>query len=368
MLNFDLPGFLGGLLEMAHRRGDILLTVGSPPQVYTEDRLIPVKIPGLERLTPFQTETVVLHLLAMAPESVSARVREMGAAHFAYSVPGTSRFRAAVFSQRGSFAVALRTIPENVPSLQELALPGGVAEACAERSGVVFVNGPAGAGRTTTLAAMTAEINRNRGCHIVTIEDPIEFLHRHGRAVVNQRQVGLDTPTLANGLADALRQGAQVLVVSEVHTGEEARLLLEAAETGHLVLSTVRGFDTASALLRFLSLFPVDERGEARARLARVLRWSFSQRLVQHLDRSRPVVEVWRATRASVAHLESGNLDSLALADLLRDGEGEGLVGFDRDLERRVRAGELDAQQALAAAVLPRQLELRLMDVHGGGS
>jgi len=368
MLNFDLPGFLVGLLEMAHRRGDILLAVGCPPQVLADDGLVPVKIPGLERLTPFQTETVVLHLLAMAPQGVTVRVREDGAAHFAYSVPGTNRFRAAVFSQRGSFAVTLRTIPETVPDLESLRLPEGVRESGRERSGIVLVNGPAGAGRSTTLAAIVAEINRTRGCHVVTVEDPIEFLHRHGRAIVNQRQVGLDTPSLATGVADALRQGAQVIMVSEVRAGEEARLLLEAAETGHLVLSTVRGSDTATSLRRFLSLFPADERPEARSRLAQVLRWSFSQRLVQHADGRRPVVEVWRATRSAVANLESGNLDSLALADLMRDGEDEGLVGFDRALERRVRAGEMESGTALAAAVLPRQLELRLMDVLGGGA
>ena len=360
MLNFDLPGFLDVLRGEARGGGDILLSVGSPPRVVVEDRLVRVALPGLEQLTPFQTETVVVHLLGKAPPSVAVRIREDGAAHFAYSVPGTGRFRAAVFCQRGSYAVALRSIPESLPTLETSGLPDTVRQACREHSGIVLVNGPAGAGRTTTLAAMIAEINRTRACHIVTVEDPIEFLHRHECAVVNQRQVGLDTPSLVKGLGDGLRQGAQVLMASEVHTDEEAHLLLEAAETGHLVLSTVRGLNTASALSRFLSLFPIEDRAEARVRLARALRWCFSQRLVQHHDRRRPVLEVWRATDASAAHLESGSLDPASFADVLHDGEADGMVEFDRDLERRVNGGELDRRQALAVAIQPRRLDDRL--------
>ena len=256
VLNFELPKFLAGIMGAAPRAGDVLLAVGCPPQVQVDGSLVRLPVSGLERLTPFQTEAVVLHLLAMAPHAAAVRVREEGAAHFAYSVPGVSRFRVAVFSQRGTYAVSLRTIPERPPSLAELGLLPALREACHERNGVVLVNGPTGSGRTTTLAAMLAELNGSRACHVVTVEDPIEFLFRHGTATVNQREVGTDTPSLARGLADALRQGAQVLLVSEVRGSDEARLLLEAAETGHLVLTSVRGFDTASALLRLLSLFP----------------------------------------------------------------------------------------------------------------
>ncbi|HVN74911.1 MAG TPA: ATPase, T2SS/T4P/T4SS family, partial [Thermoanaerobaculaceae bacterium] len=169
--------------------------------------------------------------------------------------------------------------------------------------------------------------------------------------------------SLDAGLSGALRQGAQVLLVSEPRDPVQARLVLEAAETGHLLLTTLRGFDTASAVTRFLSLFPSEERGEVRSRLARVLKWSFTQQLVAHGDGRHPVVEVWRATRATAAHLADGPLSSAALADLLRDGEREGLVGFDRELERRVRAGEIEIDTAMATSVLPRQLELRLLDL-----
>ena len=368
MLNFDLPKFLGAIMAAAPRAGDVLLAVGCPPQVQTDGALVRLKMAGMERLTPFQTEAIVLHLLAAAPATAAARVRSEGAAHFAYSVPGVSRFRVAVFSQRGTFAVSLRTIPEHVPSLTDLRLPAAVREACRERNGIVLVNGPAGSGRTTTLASMVAEINAERACHVLTVEDPIEFLYRHATATVNQREVGLDTSSVAVGLADALRQGAQVLLVSEVRTVEEARLLLEAAETGHLVLTTVRAFDTASAVRRVLALFPSEERPEARARLARVLRWSFTQQLLAHRDGRKPVVEVWRATRGAVALLAEGPLDSASVADMLRDGEPEGQMGFDRALEQRVRTGEMEMEPAIANAVLPRQLELRLLDLREGRS
>ena len=363
MLNFDLPGFLQGILVAAPHSEDVLLAVGCPPQAHVDGKLVRLELPGVERLSPFQTEAVVLHLLSMAPPAVAARVRELGAANFAYSVPGVSRFRVAVFSQRGTFAVSLRSIPERVPAISDLGLPEAVATACREPHGIVLVNGPAGSGRTTTLAAMLGEANATRPCHVVTVEDPIEFLHRHNQATVNQREVGIDTPSLEQGLADALRQGARILLVSEVRNRAEARILLEAAETGHLVLTSLRASDTASALLRFLGLLAPEERDEARLRLARVLRWSFTQHLIPHRSGRRPVVEVWRATPAALRHLEEGVLDSTSLADLLRHGESDGLAGFDRQLELRVRAGDVEIETAVANALLPRQLELRLLDL-----
>jgi twitching motility protein PilT len=368
VLGFDLPRFLSAILSAVPKAEDVLLAVGVPPQVRVEGALVRLKLAGLERLTPFQTEAVVLHLLAHASGAVAGRVRQSGAAHFAYPIPGVSRFRAAVFSQRGTFAISLRTIPERIPALADLDMPGAVAEACRERNGLVLLSGPAGSGRTTTLAAMVAEINASRSCHVVTVEDPIEFLHRHASSTVNQREVGTDTPTLTQGLSDALRQGAEVLVASDPTDAEQAYLLLEAAETGHLVLTSVRGFDTASSVLRLLSLVPADARAQLRERLARVMRFVFTQRLIPHRAGRRPVVEVWRATRAAAAHLAEGPLDSATVADLLRDGEGEGQMSMDRALERRVRGGEVEADVALASAVLPRQLELRLLDVRGAAT
>lgn len=367
MLGFDLPEFLSSLQRAAPGPGDLLLTVGSPPRVFADGAGSPVVVPGLDRLTPFQTEAVALHLLSAAPPSAAARLRDEGSSYFAYSVPAVSRYRATVFSQRGTLAVALRTIPPRAPELSGLGLPAAVAEACRERYGMVLVNGPVRSGRTTTLAAMVNELNRTRACHVVTVEEPIEFLHRHGKATVNQREVGIDTPTLAQGLRDARWQGAQVLVASEVHREDEARVLLESAETGTLVLTTVRGFDTASVILRLVSLFPKDERAEIRIRLSQVLRWSFTQQLLPLRRGWGPVTEVWRATRPTIDYLAESQVESATLADVLRDGEHDGQRSFDRVLEGLVRDGEMTVEAAVSAAVLPRQLELRLLDVRGGG-
>jgi len=365
VLGLDVPSFLAEVARRGAGGGDLLLGVGLPPCLVHNGELVRVDFPGLPRLSPFQTEALALHLLASAPPACR-RVREVGAAAFAYSVPGVNRFRVSVFFQRGSFAVSLRAIPERVPTLEELELPPAMAEAAQEQSGLVLVNGPAGAGRTTAMAAILAEINRRRPCHVITVEEPIEFLHKHGKAAIHQREVGADTPSLAQGLADAARAGAQVIMASEIRTGEEAQQVLELAETGHLLLTSLRGFDTASALGRWLGLFPAEERGEARARLARVLRFSFTQRLVPHRDgRRRPVVEVFRHSPSAVEFLLAGALDSQTFADFLRDGEKEGQRGFDQELEARVRQGVLSPQVAVNFAVLPRQLELRLLDLGG---
>jgi len=333
MLGFDVPGFLSSLQRVAASAGDLLLTVGSLPQVFADDTGSPVELPGLGRLTPFQTEALALHLLSAAPPRAAARLRDEGSSSFAYSVPAVSRYRVTVFSQRGTLAVTLRAIPPRTPELASLGLPSAVAEACRERNGMVLVNGPVRSGRTTTLAAMVNELNRSRACHVITVEEPIEYLHRHGKATVNQREVGIDTPTLAQGLRDARWQGAQVLVASEVHREDEARVLLESAETGALVFTTVRGFDTASVVLRLVSLFPKEERPEIRVRLSQVLRWSFTQQLLPLRDGRGPVTEVWRATRPTIEYLAGGLVESATLADVLRDGEPDGLRSFDRVLE-----------------------------------
>jgi twitching motility protein PilT len=365
VLNFDLPGFLAAALAAEPSAADVLFAVGCPPQVLVNGELKRRAVGGLERLSPFQTEAIVLHLLAMAPPSAGERLRQQGAASFAYSVPGVARFRAIVFTQRGTFAVALRAISEHAPALDTLGLPPAVRAACSCPNGLILVNGPAGSGRSTTLAAMIQQINRTRACHVVTVEEPIEFLHRHDCATVNQREVGTDTPSLAHGLRDALQVGAQVLVAGEVRSGEEARLLVEAADTGLLVLSSLRGGDTASALARLLALWPHDERADAARLLARVLRWSFTQHLLPHHEGRQAVVEVWRATPATTGMLAEGAPASKVLAQLLCEGEAEGQAALDRELERRVRAGRLDPATALARAVLPDELQQRLL--HAGG-
>lgn len=365
MLGFDVGALLVKMLAVSSRVQDIVFAVGKPPLVTVDGRHQPVPLEGLEQVTPFHSEMIVLHLLAMAPHAART-VRERGAASFSFSVPGVPRFRASVFQQRGSFAAVLRAIPPRPPRLAELGLAEGLGDALDERAGVVLVNGPSGSGRSTTMAALVEELKERRPCHIVTVEAPIEFLHRHGPAIVHQREVGPDTPSLRAGLEDALRLGADVLVVSQLADRETAALALEAAETGHLVLTSVRGLDTGSALRRLVGLFEPRERRAVSQQLARSLRLSFTQRLVTRPAGGRRVVaELWRNLPSTRRLLERGELSSQAIADALRDAVEFGVEPLDAALEKAVRAGEIGREAALAEAMEPRQLELRLLDLGG---
>ncbi|MGQ9752571.1 MAG: type IV pilus twitching motility protein PilT [Thermoanaerobaculaceae bacterium] len=311
MIGFDFPGFLAEIQKRGGPEGDVLFGVGLPPCVMREGEVVRVEV--LRSLSPFHTEALVLHLLTSAPGSAAKRVSEAGAA-FAYSIPLVNRFRVAVFLQRGTFAITLRSIRDRVPSLEELELPEVVKEAAGERTGSVFVNGPAGSGRTTTLAAFINEINRQRACPVMTVEEPLEFSHKH-EAAIHQREVGIDTPFLAQGLANAARAGPEVVLAPEIPGPEKAQSPLELAETAYLVLTSLREVDTASALWRWLSLFPPEERSEASEQLARALRFSFTQRLVPHQDGCRrPVVEVFRHSQKAYDFFIKGELLRAVLA------------------------------------------------------
>lgn len=365
MLGFDVGALLVRMLAVSPRVQDVVFAVGKPPLVTVDGGFQPVDLEGLERMTPFHNEMIVLHLLAMSPHAARA-VRDRGAASFSFSVPGVPRFRASVFQQRGSFAAVLRAIPPRPPQLAELGLARAFADVLDERAGIVLVNGPSGSGRSTTMAALVEAIKERRPCHIVTIEAPIEFLHQHGPAIVHQREVGPDTPSLHAGLEDALRQGADVLFVSQLADRETAALALEAAETGHLVVTSVRGLDTGSALRRLVGLFEPRSRRGVSQQLARSLRLSFTQRLVARRAGGRRVVaEVWRNLPSTRRLLERGELGSQPIADALRDAIEFGVEPFDWALERCVRGGDVARDTALAEAVEPRQLELRLIDLGG---
>ncbi len=363
MLRFDVAQLLLILGSVSPRVQDIVFAVGKPPLVTVDGAQRPVKLEGLERLSTFHTEMVALHLLAAAPHAARA-MRDRGAASFTFPVPGASRFRVSVFQQRGSVAVVLRTIPAGAPRLDQLGLAehlGGIAELT---SGIVLVNGPTGSGRSTTVAALIEEVNHARSCHVMTVEQPIEFLHRHEKALVHQREVGTDTPSLEAGFDDALQLGADVLVVSDIPDAAVAALVVEAAETGHLVITSLRGLDTGSALRRLVSMFEPEARGGACRQLSRVLRLSLTQSLLPRTGGGRVLaVELWRSLPTTRELLERGELGSLPIADALRDATPFGTVSFDLSLERLVRAGEVTREVALAHAIAPRQLELRLLDL-----
>jgi twitching motility protein PilT len=369
MLRFDVSQLLVSLVSVSSRVQDLIFSVGKPPLVAVDGKIKAARLEGLEHLTPFHTEMIIVHLLRNAPGRAPA-LAERGAVSFTFSIPGKPRFRASVFQQRNSYAAVIRAIPEGMPRLDKLELAEDLGWIVDElRSGIVLINGPSGSGRSTTIAALLEEINHRRACHIVTVEEQIEFMHRHAEAVVHQREVGTDTPSLREGLEDSLRQGADVIMLSGVPDRESASLMIEAADTGHLVITSVRGLDTGSALRRLVSLFDSEEHGSVCRQLARTLKVSFTQRLLPSKEGGRALAtEVWRNLPTTREQLFKGEISSQAIGDVLRDAAAFGARPFDMSLEVLVRANKVNRDLAIGEAVVPKQLELRLLDITKGAS
>ncbi|HKB78705.1 MAG TPA: ATPase, T2SS/T4P/T4SS family, partial [Thermoanaerobaculia bacterium] len=238
MKNFNLDAILEAMLKMSERVSDLNFSVGRPPQVEVDGQLVAVNFPGLPRLTPYQTEMIAMHMLRNDRE-LTRTLLQNGSVDLSYSIPQKTRFRVNVFAQRGTYAIVLRVIPEGIPTLEGLKLPKELFNVPKLKNGIVLVTGPTGSGKSTTLAAIINQINNDYAYHIITIEDPVEYMHRHIKSTVNQREVGADTKTFALALRAALRQAPKVILIGEMRDVETIEIAMEAAETGHLVLSTL---------------------------------------------------------------------------------------------------------------------------------
>lgn len=275
----ELEYILTTMLESQPEVSDLLFTVDKPLQVESFGELKPVTLdPPLERLTPFQTEMVALNLIGDNPWHLEDLLRH-GSADSAYTLSDKARFRINVFSQRGNYSIVLRKLNTTIPTLDDLKFPDIMKRIPQEKTGLVLVTGATGSGKSTTLAAVLDAINRTKPVHIVTLEDPIEFVHKHNLATFNQRELGSDFDTYANGLRAALRQAPKVILVGEMRDQETVKIALSAAETGHLVLSTLHTIDAGQTINRILGMFEPEEQGQIRPRLADSLRWIVSQRL-----------------------------------------------------------------------------------------
>jgi twitching motility protein PilT len=288
-------------------------------------------------------------------------LREQGYCDVSYALPGVARFRVNIFIQRGSCAVVMRVIPTTVPDFSSLGLPEQLLDISQLHDGLVLITGPRGSGKSSTLAAVLDHINENETSHIITIEDPIEFLHNHKRSTVHQRELHSDTPSVAQALSAALRQAPNVIAVGELKTAEIMELALEAAETGHLVLSTMNTINAQQAVERFASALPSGEQRPARDRLARMLRYVISQRLVpRKQDEHRMAVfEVWKSGSESLEQLlrsqprrRSGDpqMNTKDVADF----------SIDSQIEDLVRAGIVAPDIAVTHAMDPRALAKKL--------
>ena len=362
MKNFNFDAILEAMLKVSDRVSDLNFSVGRPPQVEVDGQLTPVNFPGLPRLTPFQTEAIVLHLLRGDRELTETLLRN-GSVDLSYSIPQKTRFRVNVFSQRGTWAIVLRVIPEGVPSLEELGLPAELRNVAPLKNGIVLGTGPTGSGKSTTLAAMINQINHEFAYHIVTIEDPVEYMHRHARSTVNQREVGSDTKSFALALRAALRQAPKVILIGEMRDVETIEIAMEAAETGHLVLSTLHTIDAAKTVDRIVGVFPKEQEAQIRTRFAQSFKYVISQRLIPKVGGGRTaVLEILKSTMRTRDYVMRGETDGRSLTDAMHDGSVDGMQTFDDELEKLWNQRVITRETALSYATNPTNLALRLTD------
>jgi twitching motility protein PilT len=362
MKNFNLDAILEAMLKMSDRVSDLNFSVGRQPQVEIDGTLVPVNFPGLPRLTPYQTEMIAMHMLRGDRELTRLLVQN-GSVDLSYSIPQKTRFRVNVFSQRGTYAIVLRVIPEGVPTLEALKLPAELANVCTLKNGIVLVTGPTGSGKSTTLAAIINQINHDYAYHIITIEDPVEYMHKHVKSTVNQREVGSDTKTFALALRAALRQAPKVILIGEMRDVETIEIAMEAAETGHLVLSTLHTIDAAKTVDRIIGVFPKDQEPQVRTRLAQSFRYIISQRLMPKTGGGRvAVMEILKSTMRTRDYILKGETEGRSLTDAMHDGSVDGMQTFDDELEKLWLERTISKDVALAYATNPTNLALRLTD------
>jgi len=276
----DLDDILTTILKERPGLSDINFTPGKPFQAEVDGVLLPVaRDQGLESLTPFHTERIALAMIG-PDRRLIRHLLNQGSCDLSYSLGDRARFRVNVFSQRGSFSVVMRMLPSKVPSIDELGLPQVFKKIAEEKNGIVFVTGATGSGKSTSLAALLREINRSKAVHVITLEDPVEFVHPQLKATFNQRELGQDFDTFANGLRAALRQAPKVILVGEMRDRETVEIGLSAAETGHLVLTTLHTIDAGHTINRIVGMFELEEERLVRTRLADAMRWVVSQRLL----------------------------------------------------------------------------------------
>src|SRR5216684_2399981 len=345
---------LSAMLRANPRVSDLIFSPGRKLQVQVNGEFIPVEMSGLRSLNADDTRRVASDLIGNNKAAISM-LREQGYCDISYALPGVARFRVNVFIQRGSCAIVMRVIPTGIPDFKALGLPELLRDIGALRDGMVLVTGPRGSGKSSTLAALLDHINETETCHIITIEDPIEFLHNHKRATIHQRELHSDTPSVSYAMRAALRQVPNVIAVGELKDRETMELALEAAETGHLVLSTMNTLNAHKTVERFVGVFPGAEQEAVRERLVLMLRCVISQRLLPRKNEG-----------GRVAIFEIVNSGPGLLGDLLEVHSGTrdhaevrtagGVSDLDKELERLVVSGTVDPEIALAHAMDGRRL------------
>jgi twitching motility protein PilT len=358
---FDLPPIIERMLTVSENISDLNFSVGQYPQVEINGKLTPVQPLGIQRLTSYQTEIMAMALLEGNPDA-ALRLARTGTADLSYSLPTRSRFRVNIFQQRNTYSIVMRVIPTSLPSIKSLGLPPQLAEVANLRNGLVLLTGPTGSGKSSTLAAIIDVINETKHYHIVTIEDPIEFLHYHKNSTINQREVGSDTKDFPSALRAALRQAPKVILIGEMRDYETTEIALEAAETGHLVLSTLHTIDASKTVDRIIGLYPKNEEPVIRTRLAQTFRYIVSQRLVPKADGQGRIaaVEILKSSPRTREYVESGESEGKSLLDAMKDGKLDGMQDFDTVIREMIERNIVTLEDGLAFATNQNNLLLAL--------
>ncbi len=333
MRKSEIDDLLAAMLESHDNVSDLIVTVDRPLQVESAGELVAIPVdPPIENLTPFQTEIFALNIIN-SDRRLTEHLVHTGSCDTSYFLPGRARFRVNIFSQRGNISMVLRKLETNIPTVDGLKLPDAFKKMPSERNGLILVTGATGSGKTTSLAALLNEINATKSVHIVTLEDPVEYVHPNRKATFNQRELGLDYDNFANGLRAALRQAPKIILVGEMRDRETAELALKASETGHLVLSTLHTVNAGQAINRIIGMFDKDEEKQIRQRLADTMRWVVGQRLVPKVGGGRWAVhDILANTIRSNELILLGEQEGKTFYEIQEVGEPFGMMTFDQSL------------------------------------
>ena len=358
------PVILGAMLRAVKNVSDLIFSPGRFPQVEQNGQLVEVKAAGLTQLRPEDTARIASHVIGGNKIAIE-KLKSDGSCDISYSLPRVSRFRVNIFTQRGTCAIVMRVIPNSIPDFTTLNLPLALADCANLKNGVVLVTGPTGSGKSSTLAAILNKINEEKAYHVVTIEDPIEFLHPHKKATIHQRELHSDTPTFALALRAAVRQAAKVILVGEMRDRETAEIAMEAAETGHLVFSTLHTIDASKTVERIVGMFPTNDQQTIRSRFSKSFRYIVSQRLLPKRDGSGRVaaIEILKSTLRTRDYIEKGEAEGKSLLEAMKDGSTEGMQDFDSEIEKLMRAGVIDISTGLTYASNAGNLQLQIADL-----
>lgn len=344
----ELDHILSTMLDSQPEVSDLLFTVDKPFQVEAYGELKPVSAdPPIEKLTPFQTEMIALNLIGENQWHIEDLLRR-GSCDASYSLSDKARFRVNIFSQRSHYSIVCRKLNTVIPTLDSLQLPEIIKLIPHEKTGLVLVTGATGSGKSTTLAAVLSEINHGKAVHIITLEDPVEYIHPHVKATFNQRELGTDFDTFGSGLRASLRQAPKVILVGEMRDRETVSIALSAAETGHLVLSTLHTIDAGQTINRMLGMFEIEEQEQIRARLADTLRWVVSQRLVPRIGGGRhPLIEVMGSNLRTQESIRLGESEGKSFYEIIEASQPFGWRTFDFSCLEAYEQGKIAEETAL---------------------